>query len=398
MEKLARSVFSDEPESSDAGRRAGEALLAEFGTERPKAVLVYATMNHEQSDVLAGLRGVLGKDVRLFGCSVQGVVSGDHLTEDGFALAVMGLGGSRLGCATAVEREIEDDSREKGRRLAHALKRDLGGEPKVVVLLYDPLCGADVNTILEGVRLEVGCPLVGGGASQPWGPPRQTFQYWDREVFSHGILGLALGGPFALEIGICHGTAPSGIASVVTKAAGNHILEMDGRPAGDVWRETTGCRAEDLVHQSHFATWALGVEVEGPEGQIERAIRGAFGFDPQTSAIILQAAVPEGARVMLHHRTIENILGGTEEMARDLAARLAGRRPWAVLGFECAARTYPFLGPANTSKEHEHLRAAVAPAAPWLGMMGWGEIGPCAGRPAFHNYTYPLLILTDEKA
>ena len=98
---------------------------------------------------------------------------------------------------------------------------------------------------------------------------------------------------------------------------------------------------------------------------------------------------------MLHHRTIERILGGTEDMARDLADRLAGREPWAVLGFECGARTYPFLGRANTSKEHEHLRKAVAGQAPWLGMMAWGEIGPCAGRPAFHNYTYPLLVLTE---
>jgi hypothetical protein len=84
-------------------------------------------------------------------------------------------------------------------------------------------------------------------------------------------------------------------------------------------------------------------------------------------------------------------------MARDLAARLVGRRPWAVLGFECAARTFPFLGQTNTHQEHEHLRAAVAPETPWLGMMAWGEIGPCAGRPAFHNYSYPLLVLTDDK-
>jgi small ligand-binding sensory domain FIST len=139
------------------------------------------------------------------------------------------------------------------------------------------------------------------------------------------------------------------------------------------------------------------VEVKGTGGQVERAIRGAFGFDPQTSAIILQAAVPEGTRVMLHHRTIEKILGGTENMARDLAARLVGRRPWAVLGFECAARTFPFLGQTNTYQEHEHLRTAVAPETPWLGMMAWGEIGPCAGRPAFHNYSYPLLVLTDDK-
>ena len=100
---------------------------------------------------------------------------------------------------------------------------------------------------------------------------------------------------------------------------------------------------------------------------------------------------------MLHHRAIENVLSGTETMAADLAKRLAGRTPWAVMGFECAARTFPFLGPTNTRKEHAGLRAAVAPDAPWFGMMAWGEIGPCAGRPAFHNYTYPLVVLTDER-
>jgi hypothetical protein len=397
MENLARSIFSEEPESLEAGRSAGEALLAQFGAEPLKVALVYATMNHDQAAVLEGLRSVLGKAVPLLGCSVQGLVSNARLTEDGFALGVMGFGGSALGCAVAAEREIQDGSKEKGRRLAQALKQDLGADPKVVLLLYDPLCGVNVDEILEGVRLEVDSPLLGGAAGQPWGPPRQTFQYRDQEVFSHGALGMALSGPFDYEIGLCHGTSPSGIASVVTKTAGNQVLEMDGRPAGDVWRETTGCRAEDLVHQSHFATWALGVEVQGSEGQIEHLIRGAFGFDPLTGAIVLQAGVPEGTRVMLHHRTIEKVLGGTEEMGSGLAARLVGRRPWAVLGFECGARTFPFLGQRNTCEEHEHLRGAVAPGAPWLGMMAWGEIGPCAGRPAFHNYSYPLLVLTDEK-
>ena len=99
---------------------------------------------------------------------------------------------------------------------------------------------------------------------------------------------------------------------------------------------------------------------------------------------------------MFHHRTIEDVLNGTQDMARDLGARLAGLRPWAVLGFECGARTFPFLGPSNTLKEHEQLRAAIAPEAPWLGMMAWGEIGPCAGKPAFHNYTYPLVVLANE--
>jgi small ligand-binding sensory domain FIST len=36
----------------------------------------------------------------------------------------------------------------------------------------------------------------------------------------------------------------------------------------------------------------------------------------------------------------------------------------------------------------------VAPDAPWLGMLAWGEIAPVGGEPAFHNYTYPLVVLT----
>lgn len=397
MSNIAHSMLSLEPESLVAGREAGAALRTHFGADGPQVVLVYATMSHDHPALLEGLRSSLGEGPLLLGCSVQGVVSNAELTEDGLALAVMGLGGTGLKCAAAVEREIQASPKEKGQRLARALKRDLAHEPKIVVLNYDPLSGVDVEAVLEGLRLEMDCPVIGGAAGQPWGPPQQTFQFWDGEVFSHGVVALALSGDFSFEIGICHGTAPIGITSVVTKVIGNQVLEFDGRPAIDVWLETTGCKSDELKHQSHFASWA--VAVERAHGDLtERVIRGAFGFDRETGAMILQAAIPEGSRVMLHHRTIERVLDGTEQMAQDLAARLAGRRPWAVLGFECAARTYPFLGPSLTMQEHARLRAAVAPTAPWLGMMAWGEIGPCARKPAFHNYTYPVIIFTDAPA
>jgi hypothetical protein len=398
MDPIASSTFTDEPESLDAGRAVADELVSKFGPGGLKAVLAYATMNHDQQAVLDGLRAGLGKDTLLLGCSVQGVVSNAELTEDGFALGAMGFGGPDIDCAIAVEREVQEAPRDKGRRLAQALKKDLKAQPKAVILYYDPLCGIDVESMLEGLRLELDCPIIGGAASQPWGPPRETFQYWDREVLSHSALALAITGSFEVEIGICHGTAPVGLASVITKAVGQRILEIDGRRAVDVWRETTGCSTEDLVHQSHLAAWAVGVELIGAGGQIERAIRGSFGFEADTGALILQAPVAEGTKVMLQHRTIDRVLNGTREMAAELATRLAGRTPRAVLGFECAARTFPFLGEANTRAEHQGLRADIAPDAPWLGMMAWGEIGPCAGRPAFHNYTYPLLVLTEPRA
>jgi hypothetical protein len=404
MQSFAASFFSLEPDSSDAGRMAGESLRQKFGDERLKAVVVYATMNHDHTELLEALRATLPEDVLLIGSSGQGVVGDGQLAEEGMVMGAIGLGGEALHCTAALEREIQIQPFEKGCALAKKLKTDLGAEPKVVIMYYDPLSGVDVETLLAGMRTELTCELVGAGSGQPWGTPRETAQFWDVEVLSHGVLALALSGPFTAEIGICHGTAPTGIESVVTKAVGNQVLEIDGRPAVDVWREVTGCSADDLLHQSYFASWAVGVErrsaVEGPDGVRELkglVVRGAFGFTT-TGAMILQAAVPEGSKIMLRHRTVEEVLSGTVAMARDLTGRLQGRQPWAVLGFECAARTYPFLGPQNTRDEHLALRQEIAPAAPWLGMMAWGEIGPSAGQTAFHNYTYPLVVFVDAPA
>ena len=142
MQMLASSLFSAEPDSLEAARAAGTTLIERFGSDSPQAVLVYVTMNHDQPLVLEGLRASLGPKVQILGCSAQGVVSDSTVTEDGFALALMGFGGSALHCASAEARDIQVDSREKGRTLAKNLIRDLGENPKFVVLLYDPLCGA----------------------------------------------------------------------------------------------------------------------------------------------------------------------------------------------------------------------------------------------------------------
>jgi len=402
MQVRATSFFSLEPDSSDAGQLAGTALVNGLQGEAVKLALVYATVNHDQGPLLESLRKALGPDAKILGCSVQGAVGNHELTEEGLAVAAMAFGGAALECAAALEREIPTDTEAKGKSLARSLKNQLGHEPVVAVVLYDPLCGANIEALLSGMRSELSCPLIGGGAGQPWGPPVETFQYWGEEVLSHGVVAFGLSGPFAAQLGICHGTSPTGISMTITKSEGNRILEIDGKPALEVWYQSTGHAAAGVVHQDYLASWAIGIQrpVENETGaaSTETVIRGAFGFDPDAGAVIVQAAIPTGSRVMFHHRTVENVLSGTETMAKDLAARLAGQSPWAVLGFECAARTYPFLGPSNTLKEHDHLRSLVAPHTPWLGMMAWGEVGPSGKQAAFHNYTYPLVVLTEPSS
>jgi hypothetical protein len=395
MSLHAASHMSSLADSRAAAAAIVEHLQKSFAGQPLRALIVYSTVNHDQPVVLRILRDGFGPDVLILGCSAQGIMHNGEVSEGSFVLGAMGFGGDDLEVAAAMVQDIGQDSAQKGATLAAALK--LSVDPKVVYLLYDPLCGADVEAMLGGFS-DIQCPIIGGGASQPWGPIVRTFQYWQGEVMQHAAVALALGGPLSAEIGVCHGTAPTGIEMTLTRASGNKIFEIDGRPAIDIWREITGCDEVEINNQDYVASWAIGVARRVPSAHGERTqyvIRAAFGFDLAAGAVIVQAAIPEGTRIMFHHRTVPVVTEGTASMGRELAEQLAGRRPWAIMGFECGARTKAFLGQAATLHENVALQKAVAPDAPWLGMLAWGEVAPTGGTPAFHNYTYPLAVLTE---
>jgi hypothetical protein len=407
MPLLAHSYVSDETDSGRAGAAVAAAMNEAFGAAEGRqgaplvAVIVYATVNHDQAALLKAVRAGLGPErgVLVVGCSAQGVAGNGVILEGGFGVGAMGLGGAELQAAVSSEHEIQTEGAAKGRALAQQVVKQLGAPPDLMMLLYDPLCGADADLLVKGVLEVVSCPLVGGAASQPSGPVARTYQYCGEQAFVHGAVALGLRGPFGNEVAVAPGTVPTGIVMTLTRADGNRLLELDGRPALDVWRETIGYSPDEPLNQDHTAALALGIERtvldQGAEATVY-LMRAVFGLDTRTKAIVVQTAIPEGSKIRFHHRTVEVVREGTAAMGRLVAARLAakGRRPWAVLCFECGARTAPFLGPGQTLEENRALQQAVAPGAPWLGLIAWAEIVPAGREALVHNYSYPLVVLT----
>jgi hypothetical protein len=394
---FAHSHLSLETDSDRAGLTVGRAIVQGFKGDKLKAVVLYATVNHDQPALLRGVREAVGPGVTVVGCSGQGVMANGAVDEGGFVVGGMGLGGDSLKVAAARVDDVQVDAEAKGRQLVRALEQELARHPKVMLTFYDPLCGIDVNDLLAGVRRDSSATIVGAAAGQPAGPAGCTYQYQGTEAFSRGAVALALDGDFQVDMGVSHGTTPTGVAMTLTRAEGNKLYELDGRRALDVWRESVGRSEDEAYNQDHSSGLAMGIQrlVEvGGQQQAVYLIRAAFGFDSASGAIVVQASIPEGSKIMFHHRTVKVVKDGAMGMGRDLATRLQGRNPWAVLGFECGARTGPFLGAAETLEENVLLQKTVAPQAPWLGLIGWGEIAPCGGVPEFHNYTYPLVVLS----
>jgi hypothetical protein len=404
MRVKASAILNLDADSTGAARSAAKGVLDSFGSDRLSLVLVYGTINHEQATLLSSIRGVVGDKPLIVGCSAQGVVANGQLTEEGYGLGVMGFGGSELVAVSACERDICENTFEKGRSLATKLKSQIEQEPRLVGMLYDASCGTNVQEMLAGMRSVVDCPFIGGGASLSWGLPVSTFQYFDTQALQRSLVAFALAGPFDTEIGVCHGTSPTGVVMTVTRAEGNRILELDGRPAAEVFRDATGHVQGEILQQEHLVSWAIAVErmvtvngAHGPEQRPAYFIRAANGINYETGAVSVQAGFPEGTRVAFHHRTIDAVLNGTKIMAEELEARIQGRKPWAMLGFECRGRTVPFLGTQLAMSENADLGAKLGSSIPWLGMLAWGEIANLGNEPAFHNYTYPLAVLVERE-
>ena len=390
MKITAKSVLSRLRNSHEAGRSAALEIRSAL-THPPKLLLCYLTVNHEQEQFLAGLREVFGPELPVLGCSGQGVMGRGAVHEDGYAASLMALGGEGLEVSCARADDVHIETAAKGAELGRALRAGLSHEPKVTLLHYDPLCGVDLDQLLAGVAQSIRSPVLGGAAAHFFNAAMTTtYQYFGADVFSSGAVAVSLAGDFTAEAVLSTGCAPVGYQLCVTKTEGNMILELDGRPSLDVWREVTGATMTmDIMASSSVA---IGVPVPGSGGHL---IRAAFVFDESRNGMLLGAAVPEGTVVTLYHRTVEDALSGAARMTEDLRQRLAGKTLRAVLGFECGGRTRPFLGMDATNEENRLMQEQLGPDAEWAGVICWGELFPVGDKPGFHNYTFPLLALAE---
>lgn len=392
MPVRATSYLTHTANSLATGRATAQRLAESLG-EPPALVVAYLTVNHDQAGFLRGVRQVLGPEIPVVGCSAQGVVGRGTVREEGYASGALAFGGGGIESAHGVVHDAVEDAEKSGRELGRQLRAGLGRPPKLAVVHYDALCGLDPERFLGGLSTELDCPILGGAAAHSFSYQalRETYQYFGEHVFTRAAVGYALAGDFEVDVGHCHGCSPAGVELIVTKARGNVLYELDGLRASDVWIEICG---ESTPVSSQSTALAIGVPKPGaPPG--EYLVRAAYLIDTDAGSVALGPAIAEGTRIMLHHRTVEDVLDGTRAMGHRLLEQLAGKTPRAILGFECAARTRPFLGDEATLAENLELQRALGGDAPWLGMLPWGELVPVDGRPAFHNYAYSLVVLSE---
>jgi methyl-accepting chemotaxis protein len=386
--RIATSIAHGTPEVAAAKIR--EELFAQLGGAPPVLVVVFASTEQPLGEVVRHLRPTLG------GALLLGASTAGEFTERGdakgatcaFALAgdykvFAGMGKNlKAAPAKAVTAALCDLPREVP-----------GYAHRTGILLLDPLAGnGEEVTLLTAFQLGADEPLAGGAAGDDL-HMKATHVSCGSEAASDAMVVAQIFSKQPLGIGVCHGHAPLSEPLRVTRASGNVVQELDGRPAWDVWLERTRAHAQsrgvDLAKMTRAEEGAYFLRYEaGVEAGTAFKIRAPLSRSDD-GAISFACGVPEGTVLRITESEPERQVASAREAARRARAQLGGARAAGALVFDCICRNL-ILG-AEFSTAVQGMSAELG-GAPLAGFETYGEIALDAGDlSGFHNTTSVVL-------
>lgn len=380
------SITHDDPFA--AGREAAEELLTELG-EAPELVLAHVAARLAPARVIEGLYSLLPGSTRVVGCS-----SDCEISSEGALTGTVTALGLRLGGIRAEPFIIAPSGRsslECGQRAGEALAPLA---PDLVIAFPDVL-QMNATQFLLGMQgaLGRGAPIV-GGAPADHGEFRSTTVFADRTVLSGAAAGVALKGatPIRLATAARSGYEPISMRRTCTRVeSGNVILEIDGRPALDVYCELLGARAAEMPGVTiefpvGVVGGALGTQRQADEGLL--LVRAIFRADEARRALVLGGDIPEGAEIRITRATRADVIRGAEEATAAALAALPD--PDLAFFFSCFSRKQ-VLGP-RYKEECAAAFARLPPGLPKLGFYTFGELSPYDGATTHHESTFTVAL------
>ncbi len=382
--------FSNHRNPDRAGRAAVEQAKERAGTDSPDFVFLFGGVGYNQEMLLRAVREAAGK-APVSGCSVEGVIVPGAVHETNFAVVACLIKSDEIRLRNAMATGMSKDAEGVGRQVGDALGLGRAADALALVTLADGLT-LNFDAMLRGLMHDCPSlnhiPMVGGTASDDWNF-HQTFQYYDDQVVSDGVVGTLISGQGQFVAATRHGCVPIGDELTITKSHSNRIVEIDGRRALDVIDEylTVEERGRDWKKTNVYL--ALGIKApEFMKHYDDYLIRFMPMRDEEGGGVYVPTELEPGTKFFMTRRDHDKIASGNARLAEELKAKLGGRAPRLLLQIECIGRGQVIFEDTEKQTLLRGMQDAIAPGDHrWFGGYTYGEFAPVGGVNSFHNYS-----------
>ncbi len=346
-------------------------------TNRPSLAILFATADYDTQALVSGVQENLG-DVPIWGSSsMNGVFANDRwITAEKGAAALMLIadrpGGAAVNC-------VEDDPVAAATAATLAAVQQAGGAASAILTVA--FMGPE-EKMLEGVaKAAPGVPVVGGSASDASG---RFLQFGYGHVETNAVAVGAVGG----EIGyaFANGYKPTGNKAVITRAQGRKLIELDHRPALDVYAEWTK-EQKAAVSGGAILTFSVFHPLLMHKNGVTLSLHPMNGNDD--GSIDTGVMLVEGKTIELGAATLDELINAVAPVVRAAAQNV--KKPNAVILSHCGGRA---IGLGDRIGDVAGQVKQAVGELPWIGYLAFGEQGtPVPGECIHANLSLSALVL-----
>ena len=327
----------------------------------------------------------------LLGCSTSGEIAGTEVNDASISVAVVHFEHTRLRHAS-VEVEGPAESAQAGAGLGRQLQ---GPDLRAVFVLSDGLA-VNGTALLDGLtrNLPKGVAVSGGLA----GDGSRFQRTWvldgakpqQRRICAVGFYGERL------RVGHGHdgGWSDFGPERRITRAEGNVLYELDGKPALDLYKSYLGERAAGLPGTALLFPLSLRRE----SGPGEPVVRTILGIDEKRRSMTFAGDMPQGGVARLMRASNDRLIESASHAVALATQGLGKPARSLVISVSCVGRRL-LLG-ERTEEEVEAVVDGAPRDASHVGFYSYGEISPAlaGGISELHNQTMTVTVYSESAA
>lgn len=371
------------------------AILARFRDAHftPQALLLFASTRCPLEQLVALLERAL-PDCKLVGASSAGEFT--ERSECSGCVAFFALAGELLfssGWATQIS---ADPVAAVSSAVASLPPLSLTHPHRTVLVFFDTFSGQGEETALL-LSAMLGENVVLAGAAAADERMQRSVVAAGANCASDALALLCIDARAPVGIGVAHGHTPMSAPLRVTKAAGNQVYSIEGRPAWRVWVEHTRQAAlangtDPLLLDSpeSFMQYLVLYEAGLSLGR-EFKVRAPLRRDADDS-LSFACGIPEGAIIRIMQSSAEAQLDSARKAAQ-LAKERVGAPIAGALAFDCVCRKLIL------KDDFIHAVRAISDViqAPLAGFETFGEVALSVGEMSgFHNTTTVVVAFPES--
>jgi small ligand-binding sensory domain FIST len=377
-------------DAREAARRAVTEARASLGGLSPSFAVLFASAHFFGSaEALAAAVAEETGQLPLIGCVAEAVAGGAREVESGPAVSLWLAAG--LGPVETFAMEFVRTP-SGGAYGGHRFGRDPAGAH---LMICDPFTFPAAG-LLAHLNSRIPGALVMGGMASGGLPQRQSRLFLDGRVLSGGAVGAHLPRAEVHPL-VAQGCRPVGDPYTTTRADGNLILELGGRPPVERLQELAAAlpaQERELLTQGAQLGMVID-EYQADPGQGDFLIRGIVGADRGSGAIAVGEQVEVGQTVQFHVRDARTAHEDLRSALEREAIALGSRRAAGALLFTCNGRG------SRLFSEPDHdagLVTKMLGEIPVAGISCAGEFGPVGGQNFLHTFTASIALFPQTAA